>query len=182
MLSDLLKSTTAYAHKKLEGQFDLQTLSESSHNLSTYLQRFHAVVAPIESELLLFEDKLSELGLDLGPRLKSGILKEDLQKLGSEPQAHVLEFDVINSVYEALGVLYVLEGSTLGGQVITKALKKNNLEAKYFDPYGAQTISFWNSLKDVLNKVSSEHEEEVLTGALKAFDIFKDYIHTAPLN
>jgi heme oxygenase len=61
--------------------------------------------------------------LKLDSRTKIDALKTDLNKLNilteSETPTHNLENEA-----EAFGALYVMEGSTLGGNVIAKQLKK----------------------------------------------------------
>jgi len=55
-----------------------------------------------------------------------------------------------NSLSEIVGMMYPLEGSTLGGQVISKHLRRNlgltpDHGARFFHGYGDDTESFWSA-------------------------------------
>jgi heme oxygenase len=87
---------------------------------------------------------------------------EDLPKISS--QAH------------ALGALYVMEGSTLGGRMISKMLKENlGLESEngagFFNGYGVHTMQKWNAFKEVLSDYCTTHfcEEEIVSTADDTF-------------
>lgn len=60
-----------------------------------------------------------------------------------------------NDEAEALGALYVLEGATLGGQVIIKRLKKNEpfstLPLAYYNVYADHTGVMWTQFLENIN-------------------------------
>jgi heme oxygenase len=56
---------------------------------------------------------------------------------------------------EALGALYVLEGSTLGGRMILRALADRGVataELAFLDPYGLETAGRWRDLMEILGR------------------------------
>ena len=62
---------------------------------------------------------------------------------------------------EALGMLYVLEGSTLGGRLILRALADRGINdpvLAFLDPYGAHTAARWRGFLSVLSRETGEDE------------------------
>lgn len=58
-----------------------------------------------------------------------------------------------NSVAEALGMMYVLEGSTLGGKMMKRMLAErcgDDDDLAFLDPYGKETGVRWRAFVDVL--------------------------------
>lgn len=88
----------------------------------------------------------------------------------------------INSLPAALGVLYVTEGSTLGGVIIAGMIsKKLNLPVdkgfSFFNAYGGETQHKWKKFKEMLNGpfTPAEHEE-IKKAAISAFSTFNEWI------
>lgn len=80
----------------------------------------------------------------------------------------------IASEAEALGMFYVIEAASLGGNVIKKQLQKNpdffNVEFNYFGMYGEQIGAFWKNFTSTINTYFSEKQNnEVLKGAERAY-------------
>jgi heme oxygenase len=86
------------------------------------------------------------------------------------------------SVEEALGFMYVVEGATLGGAYILKALSRNaNIlaavnEFNYYGVYGDLIGPRWKNFQAVLlaNVASTTQEDTCIEAAKKAFDGFRD--------
>lgn len=75
----------------------------------------------------------------------------------------------------AVGALYVMEGSTLGGQVIGKALAEAQwLPAgglTYFNPYGERTGAMWRGFRDWAQMTTPfESHAAVSAGAVATFE------------
>src|SRR5690606_33844887 len=76
---------------------------------------------------------------------------------------------------EALGSLYVVEGSTLGGRIILRELRKRGVEDQqlaFLDPYGPQAGAMWRALTDTLEQEvarGSACVESICRGAVRAF-------------
>jgi heme oxygenase (biliverdin-IX-beta and delta-forming) len=80
----------------------------------------------------------------------------------------------IHTRAEALGALYVLEGSSLGGRVILKELKRRGASLAglgFLDPYGADTGKRWRSFLIILERelTSCEQKADAVKGALNTF-------------
>ena len=91
--------------------------------------------------------------------------------LENQAASHSLEFD---NEHEALGAMYVIEGSTLGGNVIAKQLSKiegfEEVTFNFFGCYQENTGPMWKNFKEVLDTdVAEENYPQVLSGAKKLY-------------
>lgn len=122
------------------------------------LLRMLAFYRPMEKALA--QIACNELGLNDGNRRKTPLLIRDLlaigvsrQQVAAVPDAAIPEF---TGPAGALGCCYVLEGATLGGQIIAKRLKTilhldQAYGAAFFNGYGRATGTMWRSYCAVLN-------------------------------
>ncbi len=109
------------------------------------------------------EDKINKhIGLaqltDYHVRRKSESLVNDIQDLGGiiPQKAADLDLPEIENDLQAFGALYVIEGSTLGGKIISKIMSKqlNLIDEKglsFFISYGDSTEKMWDQFKEVLD-------------------------------
>ncbi len=89
---------------------------------------------------------------DYASRLKLPWLREDLNYFQVEPglPAYPVEFPEILNIGQLIGVLYPLEGASLGGQVVAKSLKQHlalssSQGSRFFNGYGADTGCLWEA-------------------------------------
>lgn len=83
--------------------------------------------------------------------------------------------------YGLLGMLYVMEGATLGGNVIVKSLRKNEHlsglgDFHYFGCYGPDTGKKWKSFLEVLKEKGQgpEAQAEIVEGARATYELFEE--------
>ena len=83
----------------------------------------------------------------------------------------------INDKFDALGAFYVLEGSTLGGAVIARTLKKNqhlsDIETyNFYGCYGEEIGMRWKQFCQVLlnEGQSTENQDKIVKSASNTFD------------
>jgi heme oxygenase len=134
----------------------------------------------------LIERYINESNLaDYGDRRKSAALADDIKALGGDvaTMANGTELPELNNYLQAFGALYVIEGSTLGGQIISRMIQQhirieNGFGLSFFNSYGDNTHQMWAKFKDILNKVAvSEADEQiVLAAANQTFLKFKDWL------
>ena len=92
-------------------------------------------------------------------------------------------FPAIDTKAEALGALYVLEGSTLGGKTILKALRSQGVstdELHFLDPYGKDAGALWRGFLGVLERETAHSQSamnECVSGAIKAFAFAARCLH-----
>ena len=115
---------------------------------------------------------------DIHRRAKLPWLEKDLSALGIDGDAREQlpvcgELPPCDSLAEALGCLYVLEGASLGGQVISQhfqhslALEANNGLA-FFTSYGQETRTMWQTFGERL-MVAEADEIAVIHSASETF-------------
>lgn len=87
---------------------------------------------------------------------------------------------------EALGCFYVLEGSTLGGQLILRHLKRHFADAPvgsfaFFRAYGDEAGPMWRAFGQALTAAaaqaaSGDFDARVVRGAQDTFDTFGTWL------
>jgi len=146
-----LRQATAASHEAIE---DLLRLDEhvTPARLAVILTGFDQFLAAWEPRVL------AALPPRLQPwflaRSRRPFLHEDLQHLGL-PRAHghpaAAHVPALGSLAAAFGSLYVLEGSALGGQVISRRLADRlGHGSAYFHGWGDQTGRLWREFRDTL--------------------------------
>ena len=170
-----LRTETRKAHLALEGSLDL--LSEHL-DLATYrgvLSKFYGfwkcwepqMSGLVKDEILLNpRRRFHLLAADL---LALGLLQADLDALPECPPAR------LDDEAEAIGSLYVMEGSTLGGQLIRRNVERclggsDQTSCLYFSGYGTQTGRMWRAFLEMLDRVPSADAERVSRGASATFE------------
>ena len=151
-----LRKATHSAHVRLNRNPMLHRLTEADLTLADYLNVIQAYVffyqrleSRIAQATLLIDEAFS-----YAAREKAGWLSADLAHHGivtpvQPPLAEAeWDFGVIDNIGHLAGVLYVIEGSTLGGQIIVRHLEKNlgltrESGARFFHGYGADTEAHW---------------------------------------
>ncbi|GGM97744.1 heme oxygenase [Dyadobacter beijingensis] len=181
-----LRQETAESHQKLEDNPLSRAIlspSVSIEDYQTYLTALFGVTIACEDQLF---PAISPVITDLAGRYKSRLIIDDLLATGfSEADVDALpvyRFE-FSSVGEALGAMYVLEGSTLGGKILYKhihevlGLTPEN-GASYFWGYGAQTGNLWKSFISSLTQFAGQTEkrEEVIASAKKTFTIIDNWL------
>ncbi len=84
--------------------------------------------------------------------------------------------------------MYVLEGSTLGGQIISKMISqalpgKADHALTFYAGYGEQTMPMWNSFKTALNEQvqSPADQQELVHAANETFLKFSRWVEKSRL-
>lgn len=187
MLSEYLKEHSRKDHDSIESKVDLVKLATNPNHYLNLLKAFLGYYTNIEKAFLNFEAEFSALNINIVERLKKNLLITDIKHFGvtDEEIIHLpISKDVpeIKNIHEAMGVLYVLEGSTMGGQIIFKQLLKAEIISpessggNFFKPYGSATMPMWMSFKDSLNKLSTDKNEIVLQKARETFNTMEAWL------
>lgn len=153
-----------------------------------HLEALHALHGALEP---LLAERLAPLasGLRLAERWKLPLLREDLRALGHD-DASLAQLPALAhppplpGVPEALGALYVLEGSTLGGQLQLRHLRRHFEglavgDFRYFAAYGEAVGPMWKELSEALPRACPEPAlaPRVVRGAQDTFDAFEARFH-----
>ena len=189
MILQRLKMETRAQHAALESQLPLLDASMSLEAYRQCLRRFYGYYLPLES-LLMAQPVWDELGFDYTERCKAHGLQRDLLALGDSP-AQLMQIprchDIpkLHTLAQVLGCLYVIEGATLGGQIITKHLQANlrltpNHGATFFSGYGVRTGALWKAFGTMLitraEQAASASASEIVDSANQTFQTLEQWL------
>lgn len=165
-LLDRLRAETKSQHEQMESVF---RLPETRADLIHWLGVFLGFLEPLENKITTLLGPSHPLLID---RLKTPWLIEDLRAHGmSDPVIAALPrceaLPSLASPAHAAGALYVFEGSTLGGQFISRHLEsklglKDGVGYRYFRSYGADVGLRWQEFRAWMLKHSSANTDDVI--------------------
>lgn len=176
-VSDLLKTNTANYHDEIETKLESKRLFDGTFTQENYYKMLlvnHQFIKAYEGEIhsLLNEKDLNLLNEINFNKLK--LIEKDLVELNLNPNP-LTPIENLENRAEALGALYVIEGSMLGGMVIAKQLKKypelEKASFNYFGHYGSHIGPIWKSFVSYMNEnlITEEEKQFALEGAKKAY-------------
>lgn len=147
-LHSYLKQACDAHHQALHHHPLLQRLFQPDLSKQDYikiLSGFYQVYQPIETTLDEYLEPHA-LAFNYQQRRKCPSLLDDLHTLNARIPETEIRFD-LQQTGQIIGVLYVLEGSSLGGQVITRALQQQHpeLPVAFFNGYGSLTGGYWQT-------------------------------------
>jgi heme oxygenase (biliverdin-IX-beta and delta-forming) len=166
------RETTA-SHRALEQRF--AHLVKPTLDLASYratVQCFHAFYGPLEAQLARMNERTS--ALPLRP-MKVSWLEVDVAYLGIEPVRGVLPaIPRVDSVAAAFGCMYVLEGATLGGQIIGRNLRATlgigpTSGGRFFHGYGGETGAQWKGFLAALGTLPAPCHSEAVDASVRIF-------------
>jgi heme oxygenase (biliverdin-IX-beta and delta-forming) len=183
MIMGKLKEATREQHEGLENTVDVMNRMFDLDNYKTLLMKFYRFYAAIEPELGKLD--LQQHGYDLSARLKTPKLETDLQNLGVLDEAKQLpawnNLPQLDSAEKAFGSLYVIEGATLGGQIINRHLKQHldltpENGGTFFSGYGEKTGEMWKEFIQMTTNFAfqANDDETIIESAKQTFDSFRD--------
>ncbi len=182
MLLERLKRETRARHDRLEALAGLPA-SRAQHR---------ALLEGLYGFVSAWEERLAKLLPAADPlragREKTPWLAKDLECLGLDAEARAAlprcteaQLPAGATRAELLGVCYVLEGSTLGGQFITRHLRERlgvpeGEGDRYFRSYEGDVGARWREFGVELSRHSSpENDELILRSAAETFDKLADW-------
>lgn len=172
-----LRAQTAEAHRRLERDLDLLREPFDRDRFILLLERFHGFHAVWEPKVARV---MSREAAFLSPRHRTHRAARDLMALGHSARdvaqlpLCLAAARLASSPEAAIGSLYVMEGSTLGGQIISRCLQSAPWLPPdglgYFDPYGPATGTMWRHFRiwaEAASKFGSA--DAVIAGAVETF-------------
>lgn len=172
----LLRTGTTAEHDAVERALALLDPDLTRGPLAAVLDRLHGFWVAAEAGL---DEWAARHGADADlltwpRRRRAALYATDLRSLGSPPEAsEVPHLPPVRSTDEALGRLYVLEGSTLGGVFIDRHLAGlpglSDVALRAFSPYGSETGAMWHAFRTATRGlVSSGGDPAAVVGAARA--------------
>ena len=184
----ILRQETHHYHSQLNHHPLLIGLTTENYSLTNYhkvLNAYFAIYQGLETRIELFTSK-QDCSSSYVERIKLPWLAQDLAFFNASARIQESQFDIeelmpsIDNLGQLIGLLYVIEGSTLGGQHISKALLKYHgltfdQGARFFHGYGERTLTFWNDFVAYLENVLEDDQQFLLAkqASCKTFELFQ---------
>lgn len=169
-----LRQATLDVHERLHEAEPFKMIAEGRLEMSTYrrllraILHFHSSVQPI----LAAHPQTADLGggLDRVERLEC-----DLRHVGAAGPSPCPASPAFDG-HEAIGCLYVVQGSTLGGRVIYRQLDYllDGAEGRSFFLGGSDDSARWQKVRALLEKQPPERRDSLRRGASRTFTLFEE--------
>ncbi|WLH33455.1 biliverdin-producing heme oxygenase [Pseudomonas sp. FP2196] len=183
-----LRAGTAELHIALEKRLPFFSDTLDAQAFGRLMQAYYGFYAPLENALQRSGSVPDDF--DLTSRLKTHTLRGDLRALGMADATLASlpicqQLPLIDSSAACLGVLYVLEGATLGGQILRReiaarlAVDADN-GAAFLDIYGAATGRRWRDFIEYLGSrpMDAAEREAVVYAAQSTFSCFERWLES----
>lgn len=190
-IMERLKSETAHYHRQVEQNPYAKAIMDKTVTMDqyrAYLEKFYGFLKPLEDQAVELPF-WKTTGLDMGVRGKADLLERDLKNLGmSQEQMKKIPrctaLPDISTPARLFGYLYVIEGSTNGGQMITKRLSQflpidADHGLQYFNAYGTETRTRWSEFMQLLQESihTSEDHDLIVYTASETFRLLDQWIN-----
>jgi heme oxygenase len=170
-----LRGATDHLHRDLDRIVASFKLTDVAH-YRRFLQASAATLIAIEQ--LLESAGVAQLLPDWAQRTRREPILADLQSLGAQAQPLALRRTAPTSA-EVFGILYVLEGSRLGAQVLLEQVlassdeRVHNASAYLRHGHGQDQPNLWRSfLQQLETHEAADDQTQTVSGAVYAFTMF----------
>lgn len=174
-LRERLKKETKSLHDKIEQTYLLKKILQHEITFNDYkclIKKFYAFITPCEDLINSLECRSI-----IENRKKIPWLEEDLHLLKMDNKfPKCIDLPVLSEHEDVLGYLYVMEGATLGGQIISKMLKTQlqitqDNGGRYFNGYGDGTEKMWNEFCSCLSSIKDiQQQNKIILSASNTFN------------
>lgn len=182
-LAQRLKHDTRSVHQRLERGLPLLKDSFTRNDYILLLRKFYGFYVPFERNILR-----SEFSALLQGKRKVPALREDFEALGVDLCAaggvSYASLEAFTAAEECWGALYVMEGSTLGGQIISRHLSRkfglsrdNGL--RFFSAYGTATARRWKTFLSAMERAHGRgdlDEGRTVRAAVSTFQTLETWL------
>jgi heme oxygenase len=182
-----LRAATSSHHQEIDRELGLPGSIQTLNDYRVWLQRFFGLYCPLEIRLREFSEwcewdiaiegmgQVAALSCDL-TALQCDITLVELAPDDALPR--------LRTFAQALGALYVLEGSKLGGRFILLDLAGrlgNDIAGSdaFFAGYGSRTELMWTKFRSSIDRFAAERPEkfdEVIEGAQTTFVAVREWL------
>ena len=181
VIMTLLHAQTSDLHTRLETLIDFPSALLCRGRYRALLAALFGFYEPLEAALAAFPD-WAACGLDLAARRHTPALVFDLEALGLSPAAvaalpRCTALPDLPLFATATGCLYVLEGATLGGQVISRQLAAHGLGlqsgGRFHAGYQGDTGRMWREFAHGMERLAGtwpdHYHHSAVAGARDTF-------------
>jgi heme oxygenase len=180
LLSDRLKISTKEIHARLEKSLVSRIKGlESAEDYTSLLQLFYGFYLPVNN---LCENHKFPQGVEVSTHSAHiQMLEKDLTTMGMRSfKNNYFTQPEINNYLHALGALYVMKGSMLGGKIISDMIRKKlgGMPDSFFCSGGQEVTGNWQIFKQSIDNINDpDQQDNVIQGALNTFESFGDWIN-----
>jgi heme oxygenase len=173
---DRLRQETRAVHSDLDESLHLIDRLGARLKRAGVMAGYHRFHHALEAAVAPFLAGIADL--DFYARRRAQLIADGIALLGGEVSPDRAPSPGLSTRSEALGALYVMEGSSLGGRVILKELTRGGVSLAglgFLDPYGSDAGPRWRSFLAILEREvhSGEQRDDAVSGALNAFAFAK---------
>jgi heme oxygenase len=179
MLNEQLRESTHPSHQELEKK--MVSIIRKIRNKQDYVKFLRLMFGYYSALEKRVQEYVSEI--EIGKRRKAERLLEDISYFDSTDTPTLCkDLPPICSHAEALGAMYVMEGSTHGGRIIAKMIEgqagiNGPSGFSFFNGYGEESAKMWEEFKTILNKPVDEMEKlNLIRTANRTFITFYNWI------
>lgn len=186
MILQRLRAETSQHHSAIESQMPVLDPRMSLETYRQLLIRFWGYYAPLEERLRAeIEIYWPDREYKCSERAKVPNLEGDLQALGESCESLdcCTNLPTLKSSAQVLGCLYVIEGATLGGQIISRHLLANlglgpESGAAFFNGYGANSGQKWQSFCSFITSKAElmKQDNEIIASANETFRTLGEWL------
>lgn len=177
-VNELLERTADWRTRLAQNLLSVNLMSPNVtlNDYKKYLSALFPFVSGFEQYIF---PELTQFIPDLGKRKKTQLIKNDLSKLDETIKDNGMMTEsyfksMYTDPYAALGALYVLESSTLGGELIQQHIQNTLKEPvttklSYFTAHGSENTIMWDNFFKNFCEVAeqSDKQENIIDGALR---------------
>lgn len=166
-----LRTGTRDAHQRVEDTVDVLRAGRSPDTYVPVLQAFRSLYAPLEQALDRSPLTMAVVP-DFAERRKTAWLDADLAALGAPVPADV-DVPPLDALEDVAGTCYVLEGATLGGAVVARALP--GVPHRFFASYGSRRGAMWAGFRGHLRELDERgiDRDRAVEAARRTFALFE---------
>lgn len=169
-----LRLATGDLHRQVEAESRIESRLRDLASRPAMVARFLDLHRGVETVVEPWRGALSDAGF--APHLRAEDLRTDLERLGGA-EAEGNGRRPAGTLGEAIGWLYVAEGSTLGGRVIRRGLLQAGAPLTglgFLDPWGDATGERWRAFVTAMESACASgraQQSDVLEGGRDAFKL-----------
>jgi len=180
MISAVLKEETKRLHAQTEKSLNAKRIFSADFRVNEYVE----ILQILYTSHLVLENLLENIS---DPTLRTFCksyynalhpqIKKDLEYHDATLEQDTVLKTIDTNDLNALGILYVLKGSSLGGKYIYKQLQDTSEEKfsiQFYKASSSQSLEEWKTFCDALEDLdlSPEETNQVVDGAKLAFKTF----------
>lgn len=181
-----LQHETRPFHSRLESGLRLLDPHLTVDEYRAILRQFYGFYKPLEAGIGQFA--VGSLGSEADRRRKLQWLVQDLLALGDTEWTIAslplcIRLPPLMTQARLMGSFYVVEGATLGGQMVARFLRQSLGDearrcCRFFVSYGGQVRPMWAAFLEALALVADgpEREREIIESACDTFQCFERWL------